>query len=73
LQNQPEDDLESTDMAAVSCTPTPSLGELLYPGFNLIIPQFVEHVLPNLTVMNSKEASVLIDTFYQVLEFTFRT
>lgn len=72
--NQPEDDLDcSESVAAISTTPTPSFGELLYPGFNSIVPQFVEHVIPSIGSLGSKEASMLIDAFYQILEFAFRT
>lgn len=49
------------------------MGELLYPGFNQIVPHFVEHVLPNMTSLSTKEASILINAFYQLLDFAFRT
>ena len=53
--------------------PTPSMGELLYPGFNSIVPHMVELVIPNLSNLANKEAQVLIESFYQLLEFAFRT
>ena len=28
--------------------PTPRIGELLFPSFNQLVPQFVEQVIPNL-------------------------
>ena len=56
-----------------NCTPTPSFGELLFPGFNSIVPQFVEHVIPNVSSLNSKEAQIIINSFYQLLDFAFRT
>lgn len=44
--------------------PTPQMGELLYPGFNSIVPAFVEHVLPNVGSLSVKEAAMLINAFY---------
>ena len=49
------------------------MGELLYPGFNSIVPHMVELVIPNLSNLANKEAQVLIESFYQLLEFAFRT
>ena len=34
----------------------PSMGELLYPGFNQIVPYVIEIVIPNLGGVSSKEA-----------------
>lgn len=34
----PEDELDNTELAAACATPAPQLGEMLYPGFNTIIP-----------------------------------
>ena len=51
----------------------PSMGELLYPGFNQVVPYVVEVVVPNLCSVSSKDAQVMIESFYQVLEFAFRT
>jgi len=28
--------------------PTPKTGELLFPSFNVLVPTFVEHIIPNL-------------------------
>ena len=53
--------------------PTPSMGELLYPGFNSIVPQFVEHVLPSVGSLSMKESSILVRSFYELIEFAFRT
>ena len=60
-------------MTVTASTPTPQMGELLYPGFNSIVPHFVEYVLPNMHSLSSKEASMLITAFYQLLDFAFRT
>ena len=68
-----EDDVTiNTELAAV-CTPTPSMGELLYPGFNSLIPQFAEQVLPNMSSLTNKEASIMLGLLYQLLDFAFRT
>ena len=32
-------------------SPVPSLGELLFPSFNLIVPSMVEFVLPSLPLL----------------------
>lgn len=64
-QNLPEDEeLDNTELAAALSTPTPKFGELLFPGFNLIVPQFVEYVIPNIAGLSAKEAAVMIDTFH---------
>ena len=50
------------------------MGEMLYPGFNSIVPQFIEYVLPNLaTSLSNKESCMMISAFYQMLDFAFRT
>ena len=49
------------------------MGEMLYPGFNSIVPQFIEHVLPNINALSAKEAQIMINAFYQLLDFAFRT
>jgi len=59
----PEDELDNTELVAV-CSPTPQIGEMLFPGFNLILPQFAEHVLPNLTALSAKEASIMLQLFF---------
>ena len=49
------------------------MGEMLYPGFNSIVPQFIEYVLPNVATLSSKESCMMISAFYQMLDFAFRT
>ena len=70
--NADDDVTINTELAAV-CTPTPQMGELLYPGFNSIVPQFAEQVLPNISSLTSKEASTMLGLLYQLLDFAFRT
>ena len=67
--------MDCTALTAAVSTPPPQIGELLYPGFNSIVPHFVEHVLPNMTsqLLNDKEACMLVSAFYQLLDFAFRT
>ena len=65
------DELDSTEVAAA--TLTPSMGELLYPGFNALVPEYVEHVIPHMASLSAKEASVMISSFFQLLDFAFRT
>ena len=68
-----EEFTESVDVYGDATCPTPSMGELLYPGFNQIVPYIVELVIPNLSTLTSKEAQILIELFYQLLEFAFKT
>ena len=49
------------------------MGELLYPSFNLVVPHFTEHVIPHLTSLNIHASSVLLQTFYSMLTFAFKT
>jgi len=51
----------------------PAVGDLLFPAYNSVVPQMTEHVIPNLPLLSSKESSVIIGTFYQMIEFAFRT
>ena len=47
---------EAVDRFEEGPYPTPSMGEMLYPGFNSIVPHMVELVIPNLNTLTSKEA-----------------
>jgi len=51
----------------------PKIGELLFPSFNILIPQFVEQVIPNLMQLNSKEIDVTVGTIYDMVMFAFNT
>jgi hypothetical protein len=53
--------------------PVPKIGELLFPSFNILIPQFVEQVIPNLMQLNSKEIDVTVGTIYDMVMFAFNT
>jgi hypothetical protein len=52
----------------------PCMGELLFPSFNLIVPQMVEFVLPSLPLLPSEaHQSQLLQTFYSLISFAFKT
>lgn len=53
--------------------PTPKIGELLFPSFNNLIPQFVEQVVPNLLQLSQKEIEITVGTFYDMILFAFNT
>jgi len=48
-------------------------GELLFPSFNVLVPQFTEFVFPNLTKIPQKDSSVLLQTFFSIVNFAFKT
>jgi len=50
-----------------------NIGGLLYPSFNTIVSTFFETILPNIKGIGNNEGSVLIQTFYQLIGFAFRT
>jgi hypothetical protein len=53
--------------------PVPHIGELLFPSFNLLVPQFVEQVMPHLMQLSGKEIEVIVSTFYDMILFAFNT
>jgi hypothetical protein len=52
---------------------TPKTGELLFPSFNILIPTFVEQIIPNLNSLATAEVEVTVGTFYDMLLFAFNT
>jgi hypothetical protein len=49
------------------------MGELLYPSFNQLVPKFVEHIIPNMAALSSVDSSTLLNTFYGMLQFAFKS
>ena len=49
------------------------MGDLLFPNFNKIVPVFVESVLPSLKTAQVSEQVTLLETFYNLLSFAFKT
>lgn len=45
--------LADAEDESYAAQPVPKIGELLFPSFNILIPQFVEQVIPNLMQLNS--------------------
>ena len=50
-----------------------SMGELLYPAFNRLVPLMTENLLPRLPTITEKEAASVIGLYYGVVNFAFRT
>lgn len=54
--------------------PNISISELLFPAFNSLMPQFLEHVVPHLTKLkNNQDVNILISCMHQLLGFAFKT
>jgi len=49
------------------------IGELLYPSFNTIVPGFIETGLFGLCFLEMQHQRQLLETFYNLLSFTFKT
>ncbi len=64
---------QKLDLSKLSPTSTPnvSMGELLYPSFNVLIPTYVECILPHLSSL--PDPSTPLHTFYSLLSFAFKT
>ena len=58
MNNRPDESgiTENIEGLGESVAQPPSMGELLYPGFNQVVPYVVEIVIPNLGSVSSKEA-----------------
>ncbi|CDW72779.1 UNKNOWN [Stylonychia lemnae] len=53
--------------------PQVQIGELLFPSFNIIVPQFTECLVPHLNLLSGFDASILIGTLFNILQFAFKT
>ena len=65
--------LDEAEDESFVAPPTPRTGELLFPSFNVLIPTFVEQIIPNLNSLATAEVEVTVGTFYDMLLFAFNT
>jgi hypothetical protein len=65
--------LDEAEDESFVAPPTPKTGELLFPSFNILIPTFVEQIIPNLNSLATAEVEVSVGTFYDMLLFAFNT
>ena len=62
------------DFSEIQQPPTHiSMGELLYPAFNRLVPLMTENLLPRLPSLHDSEVASVIDLYYGVINFAFRT
>ena len=47
------------------------IGELLFPAFNLVVPQYVELLLPN--AREARDIGSVVGVFYNIVKFAFKT
>lgn len=50
-----------------------TFGHIFYPSFNSIVPAYTQHILPNLGNINNSDSSILIQTYYSMVFFAFKT
>jgi hypothetical protein len=73
---RPEDSFEDDDCSLLSRPVSKvdvSMGELLYPSFNQLVPSFVELVIPNLSQLGQLEGSLMLQTYQSMIQFAFKT
>ena len=71
LSDCEEADDESQMLTLQKKTESVQIGELLFPSFNIVIPQFVELLLPN--AREARDVSSLVGVFYNMVRFSFKT